>query len=150
MKHNNDKHVLHLIIDGKQFEWHRQDITGAEVRELGNIPTEFEIFLAIKKPWEDELIKDETKVDLARPGIEHFFHKKKDDGLVPIFIKKKEYRVKPGKYQVSEIKKIGEIPIAYILQQLINGKLTPLDANATIDIKGCEEFFAHPPEGKSS
>lgn len=147
---NHDKHVLHLIIDGKTYEWKSQYITGAEVRKLGNIPTGCEIFLAIKKPWEDEPIADETRVDLARPGIEHFFHKKKDDGLVTIYIKKKEYKVTPGQHSVSEIKEIGGIPQAYELEQLINGKLTPLDDNAVIDIKGCEQFFAHPREGKSS
>lgn len=150
MNSNNNKQVLHLTIDGKQYEWHSQYITGAEVKKLGNIPVECELFLAIKKPWEDELIKDEIQVDLARPGLEHFFHKKKHEDLVSIFIKKKEYKVKPGKYTANEIKNIGSVPLAYELEQLINGKLTPLDDNAVIEIKGCEEFFAHPREGKSS
>ena len=74
---NNEKKALNLIINGKHYEWHQQYITGAEVRNLGSIPQEDEIFLAIKKPWEDELILDDLSVDLARPGIEHFFSKMK-------------------------------------------------------------------------
>ena len=71
--HENGKHELRLIIDGKHHEWNEQYITGVQVRKLGNIPIENEIFLAIKKPWEDEPIQDDSKTDLARPGVEHFY-----------------------------------------------------------------------------
>lgn len=67
------KRVLQLTINSKQYEWHQEYITGAEIRRLGDIPQEDEIFLAIKKPWEDEAIPDDKQVNLARPEIEHFF-----------------------------------------------------------------------------
>jgi hypothetical protein len=75
--HNNEEHVLNLKINDEHYEWRQQFITGAEIRKLGNISHEDEIFLKIKKPWEDELVTDETNVDLARPGIEQFFSKMK-------------------------------------------------------------------------
>jgi hypothetical protein len=71
------KHVLELTINGNRCHWHQQFITGAEIRKLGNIPPDDEIFLAIKKPWEDEQITDEKQVNLARPEIEHFYSKDK-------------------------------------------------------------------------
>lgn len=74
----HDKRALHLTINGKQYEWHQQYITGAEIRRLGNIPKEDEIFLAVKKPWEDEPIPDDKSVNLARPEIEHFYSKAKE------------------------------------------------------------------------
>lgn len=67
------KLVLQLTINGKKHEWHQEYITGAGIRKLGNIPPEDEIFLAIKKPWEDEPIPDDKQVNLARPEIEHFY-----------------------------------------------------------------------------
>lgn len=70
--------VLHLAINGKKYEWHQEFISGAEVRQLGNIPAEDEIFLAIKKPWEDEPIPNDKQVNLARPEIEHFYSKDRD------------------------------------------------------------------------
>ena len=76
--HEGGKPELALVINGKRHEWREQYITGAQVRKLGEIPEEDEIFLAVKKPWEDEVIKNDTKVDLARPGIEHFYSKKHD------------------------------------------------------------------------
>lgn len=72
------KTVLELTINGKKYEWHQEYITGTEIRKLGNIPPEDEIFLAIKKPWEDEPIPDDKQVNLARPEIEHFYSKDKD------------------------------------------------------------------------
>jgi hypothetical protein len=78
--HNVQEHnerVLNLTINGKHYHWNVQYITGAEVRKLGNITKEDDIFLTVKRPWEDELISDETKVNLARPEIEHFISKEK-------------------------------------------------------------------------
>jgi hypothetical protein len=71
------KAALHITINGKVYEWHQEYITGAEIRKLGNIPDEDEIFLAIKKPWDDEPIPDDKQVNLARPEIEHFYSKDK-------------------------------------------------------------------------
>jgi hypothetical protein len=76
-KHNQGSHELRITINGTHYEWKEQYITGSQIRQLGQIQADDEIFLSIKKPWEDELIKDETRVDLARPGIEHFFSKPK-------------------------------------------------------------------------
>ena len=67
---------LKLTINKEVYEWPQQYTLGAEIRKLGHIDPEELIYLAIKKPWEDELIKDDTRVNLARPEIEHFFSKK--------------------------------------------------------------------------
>jgi len=71
-KKNEELH-LHLIINEKNYKWEHQFITGAQVKQLGSIPQSDKLFLAIKRPWEDELISDDIEVDLARPGIEKFF-----------------------------------------------------------------------------
>lgn len=67
------KKKLHFTIDGKQFESKDQYITGADIRRLGQIKPDYEIYLEIHGPWQDELIKDSDKVDLARPGVENFY-----------------------------------------------------------------------------
>ncbi|GEP90739.1 Multiubiquitin [Chitinophaga terrae (ex Kim and Jung 2007)] len=86
MSENKDKNpkgehgnrVLGLTINGKKYEWNQQYITGAEIRRLGHIANDEEIFLAVKKPWEDEPIPDDKQVNLARPEIEHFYSKAKE------------------------------------------------------------------------
>jgi hypothetical protein len=80
MKNKNSEHgnhVLHLTINGKQYEWHHEYITGSEIRKLGNIPLQEDLFLAVKKPWVDEPIAEDKQVNLARPEIEHFYSKDK-------------------------------------------------------------------------
>jgi hypothetical protein len=74
--HDGHDH-LNLVINGVSYEWKEEFITGSQIRELNGISHESEIFLAIKRPWEDELITDETRVNLARPEIEHFYSKDK-------------------------------------------------------------------------
>lgn len=71
------KRALELTVNGKKYEWNLQYIIGAEIRRLGNIPYDDEIFLAVKKPWEDELIPNDKQVNLARPEIEQFYSKDK-------------------------------------------------------------------------
>ena len=73
MSQENEKNKLILIINGIEHEWKQQYITGVEIRNLGSIQADSEVYLKIKEPWEDELIAENTKVDLARPGLEHFF-----------------------------------------------------------------------------
>lgn len=87
----HDKRVLYLTINGKQYEWHQQFITGAEIRKLGDIPQDDELFLSVKKPWEDEMITDENQVNLARPEIEHFFSK---DAFYTILIDRLQFKVR--------------------------------------------------------
>lgn len=86
MSENKDKNpkgehgsrVLELTINGKKYEWNQQYIIGAEIRRLGHIAKDEEIFLAVKKPWEDEPISDDKQVNLARPEIEHLYSKVKE------------------------------------------------------------------------
>lgn len=82
--HGHERPALTLTINVRQYEWHQQYITGAEIRKLGNIPPEDEIFLAVKKPWEDEPIPDGKQVNLARPEIEHFYSKDKHHNITLI------------------------------------------------------------------
>lgn len=71
------KKKLHFEIDGVSYTWYKQFISGAQIRALGNISPDYDIFLDIKKGWQDDQIMDDEIVDLARPGKEKFFSKKK-------------------------------------------------------------------------
>lgn len=66
------KKKLKFTINGVSFNWYKQYITGCEIRELGNISPDDDIYLDIKEGWEDDFISFDEVVDLARPGVEHF------------------------------------------------------------------------------
>ena len=145
------KEVLHLTINGKSFDWKVQYISGIEVRKISQIPKEEKLYLAIKRPWEDEVVENDTQVDLARPGIEHFFSVKPgEERLVTIIINKDEKKITRGKHTGLEIKKVGKIDSSFILHEIINGKAVRIENETIVLIKGGEVFKSHEPEGSSS
>ena len=73
----NGKPTLELIINKKEYKWQQEYINGAELRKLAGIGQDEKIYLKIVDPWDDELILDITRVNLARPGIEYFYSTKK-------------------------------------------------------------------------
>ncbi len=151
MKNNNKvQEPFKILINNQPFDWSKQFITGIEVRTLGQITMEYYVYLKVNGQGGDILITDELQTDLSNPGREQFYSKEIGIQLVNIFIDGKKYPITSGKHPVSEIKKLGKVPAAYELEQVIDGKLTPLDDNAIIDIKGEEQFHSHPKDGKSA
>lgn len=101
------KRKLKFTINDKSFDWDRQYITGAQIRKLGKIVEEDQIFLHIKDPYRDELIEDHTRVDLARSGIEHFYSKETPVEVIIIV------NGSPKKWEKKQISFIELIVLAY-------------------------------------
>jgi len=99
-KNEHGSHVLPFTINSKKYEWNQQYITGAEIRKLGHIAKDEALFLAVKKPWEDELITDDKSVNLARPEIEHFYSKTKE---VIIVVNGTPHEWSKGKISFKEV-----------------------------------------------
>ncbi|WP_421940633.1 multiubiquitin domain-containing protein [Pedobacter sp.] len=133
---------LPLIIEGKKFDWAKQYITGRQVRDLVNAPKEVELFLAIKKPWEDEMILDDDKVDLARPGIENFFFKH----ILLLTINDKQYKWYEQYITGKQLKDLAKIPFEDVLYLSIKKPWEDeLIGNTTsVDLArpGIEHFFS--------
>jgi hypothetical protein len=68
---------LKLLIEGKEFDWFDQYITGKQLKELRGLPLDCELYLDVVEPWKDDAILNDEVVDLARSGIEQFYVKKK-------------------------------------------------------------------------
>ena len=60
------------------------------------------------------------------------------------------FKIRAGEHKVSEIKRLGNIPEAYVLVLDDHGRLVPLPDDGTVKVKGCEIFESHPREGGSS
>ena len=69
--------------------------------------------------------------------------------VVGITINNVSKEIHRGRRTVVEIKTVGEVPLNHMLEQLIDGKLTPLDDNGSLVIKGGETFISHPKDGAS-
>ena len=69
---------------------------------------------------------------------------------VQITINGSEWPIHRGRESVADIKKAGGVPAALELEQIIDGKLTPLADDGSVTIKGGESFISHVRDSKSS
>lgn len=104
-KTNLEAAALQLTVDGKTYEWSKQYITGAELRQLSGVTPEQEIYMALTEPYDDELIADETSINLARPGIENFFVKRD----LNFFINGVPFKSNKQNLKGKDIRKMGNI-----------------------------------------
>lgn len=76
----------------------------------------------------------------------------KDHGkdMVKIKVDRKDYSIHRGRTTVVEIKTVAGVPLAFSLDQVLHGDLVPLGDDASLVIKGSEEFLSHPKTGSSS
>jgi len=78
-------------------------------------------------------------------------HSDKDTGpLVTITINSKPKEIHRGHQTVAAIKALGGVPAADELEQVIQGKLTPLSDDGAVTLKGGEVFISHPRDSGSS
>lgn len=70
--------------------------------------------------------------------------------LVKIKVDRKVYEIHRGLTTVVAIKTVAGVPLAYDLDQVIHGDLILLADNASVEIRGSEEFLSHQKTGSSS
>jgi len=94
----------------------------------------------------------ETQKDHGTPGAGPPGHGDDDHGkdIVEITIDGKQYKIHRGRATVADIKALAGIPLAYQLDQDVNGVLTPLDQAGSVTIKPGDVFVSYPATGSSS
>lgn len=71
--------------------------------------------------------------------------------LVMIKVDDKPVEIHRGRQPVSEIKRLGDVPVADELAEVIEGQpLKPLPDDGSVVIKGGEEFMSYPKDSGSS
>lgn len=70
--------------------------------------------------------------------------------VVTILVNNKPREIHRGRQTVEEIKRAGGVAMADELEQVIDGRLTPLADDASVVIKGDERFVSHPRDSGSS
>lgn len=105
---NQDDKKWNFTINNKLFHWLEQFIMGLQIRKLGEIGENDEIFLKITGNGKDKLITNETNVDLSLlPSTEHFYSKEVEDEVVIIV------NGSPKKWQKKQISFVEVIVLAY-------------------------------------
>ncbi|HEY8659011.1 MAG TPA: multiubiquitin domain-containing protein [Hanamia sp.] len=133
---------LQITIEDKLYGWDRQYITGKEVKLLGGLPADSELFLTVSEPWKDEPIENEEEVDLARPGIEGFYVKKK----LEFIINGKSFETDRQYILESEIRRLGYISEDFDIFLSIHGPYEDelIKENERVDLArpGVEHFYS--------
>ncbi|MCW2120659.1 multiubiquitin domain-containing protein [Flavobacterium sp. 7A] len=133
---------LILIIEGKEFNWFEQYITGKQLKELRGLPLDCELFLDIIEPWKDDAILNDEVVDLARNGIEQFYVKQK----LKYSINEEKFETDKQYIKGSQIRRQGNIPDDY--QIFLNNKQPweddLIEGNEIVDLArpGKEKFYS--------
>ena len=70
--------------------------------------------------------------------------------FVTILVNNTAREIHRGHETVVEIKTVGQVPLADELSQVIDHKLVPLADDASVTIKGHEQFISNPRTGRSS
>ena len=93
-------------IDGKRREWASSVVTGATLKKLAEAdPTDVDLFLERHSQPDLEIYDSET-VDLAAPGIERFYLKRREHE-VELIVNNKPVRIEKGERTGREIKEAG-------------------------------------------
>lgn len=146
-----------FIIDGKRFDWPAHHISGAIIRQLGDIPANHVIYFD-QQDRPDQVVEDSTVLDLANAGIESFHsrhstndhHEPHPPQFVLIEIDGDEKEIPPGKYLIKDLKAKLGVPAEYELDLVEHGKFNPLDDNETINIEHPIKMVSHVKCGASS
>jgi hypothetical protein len=69
---------------------------------------------------------------------------------VTITINNTPREIHRGRATVAEIKVLGGVPVTDELEEVVQGKLTPLPDDGAVTIKGGEVFISHPRDSGSS
>ncbi len=101
---NNQSFTLN--IEGKEYEWNEQTITGAALKKIADLPAVAELFLIVDDPWDDEPLKDETVVNLGRPEIEKFLVRRE----LRFTVNEKPYQWHQQYIRTEQLRKLAAIP----------------------------------------
>lgn len=86
--------------------------------------------------------------ETGNPG--HQEEGQQGSSIVSVTIDDKTRQIHRGRQAVVELKTLGEVPLAYDLDQVVDGKFEPLPDDGAITLKGGEVFISHPKDGSSA
>jgi hypothetical protein len=73
-----------------------------------------------------------------------------DARFVTVTIDGREEHIRPGVYVVKQLKRLLQVKPDYALDQVVSGKLEPLEEHDKVVIKGGEVFVSHVRGGAAS
>jgi cell division protein ZapA (FtsZ GTPase activity inhibitor) len=135
--------TVEIVVNGKGYNIKRGKERVSAIKDIAGVPQEDRLDQDIESVLTP--LDQDGAVTITGGEVFVSFPSK-----VEIIVDGKAYKIKRGNEPVSAIKSVASVPAAYQLDQDINGVLTPLDQNGTVNIKGGEVFVSYPAAGSSS
>lgn len=138
-----------ITVDDDRFDLDHSIVTGLELMKLvKKRPCRYALVQVIPHA-DDQFIDPDEKVDLSKPGVEHFVTVQKDK--VTIYVNGDPFEIAAGNHAVAEILGlVGETPDGYDLLEEKNGPPLPIPTTEPVCIEGCEIFHTQVKSGGSS
>ena len=79
-KHNpaeNKKSYKFKINGGKPYSWPMPIINESDIRQIGQIPDDEDIYLDLPGNWRDTIVERGVDIDISKPGMDKFISRKK-------------------------------------------------------------------------
>jgi len=73
----NKKSYKFKINGGKPYSWPTPIINEADIRRIGQVPDDEDLYLDLPGHWRDALIERGANIDLSAPGMDKFITRKK-------------------------------------------------------------------------
>lgn len=138
---------LALFVDDRPEETLRSDQTGRTVRELFGFSPEVLLFRDYESP-NDQAIGLEDVVRFGDGPV--LYTRRHKPQAIKIKINGDDYELNQPKVSVKELKNLASIPLADVLEQVVNNQMVPLDDNAVLELHCGDMFVSHPRDNASS
>ena len=70
-----------FFVDGNKYRTEQMILTGAQIKQIACVPSEFALIL-VHPGHQEEPIADDKPINLSRPGVEKFISRKKVEEIV--------------------------------------------------------------------
>jgi hypothetical protein len=136
-----------FTVDEVGYEWGAGKIDGAELRDVSGVADGMALILE-GEDEPDQVIEDDTIVNLAERGTEHIRTGKR---LVTVYYKDDPFELERGTYTGAQLAATFNVPAGYILDFVQpDGQFDEVTADERVHIKEGMHFVSHPPSGQSS
>jgi len=91
---------------------------------------------------------------MEKPDVKEHYDHPQTGSMVNITVSTdgvdKVVNIHRGRQSVAEIKAAAGVPIEYVIDQIIDHEIKPLQDDESVTIKGGERFISHVDDGKAS
>lgn len=138
--------IFTFTVNGHGFQWGRNEISEAELREFANVP-EDDVFILEQGDADPRILVASDMVALCDTGTEHL---KTEKRLITVFYDDAAKQITRGTYTTEELMTIFVVQAGYLLNLADEHSLHTLKPNQRTHVKDGMRFFSQVPGGGSS